>query len=338
MLVYWLVPTLIIAVLVILYVYAFRFEPSNFKLSQVDIFLRQLGERSKDRKGLPYLTILHLSDFHLRKNRKGKKLFKFVQGLADQEVDLIFITGDLVEQDKNIPYLVEMLKPLKARYGKFAVLGVHDYYDKKASEFIRNMFKRKRTYKRQNDIERLIAELGNIGVEVLQNKVVDIDNPYEDIRGIQVAGIDDPVILRKNIGAAFGKPSDAPLSGPEKNTYYQEKYREHFRLSDKDFHLLEEKAKLLLCLVHTPDSETLVDLAEQGADIIFSGHTHGGQVRLPLVGALLTGCKLNQKYASGLFYFKRFVLYVSRGLSEGRYSQFRFFCQPEASIVNIYKK
>jgi len=100
-LVYWLVPTLIIAVLVILYVYAFRFEPSNFKLSQVDIFLRQLGERSKDRKGLPYLTILHLSDFHLRKNRKGKKLFKFVQGLADQEVDLIFITGDLVEQDKN---------------------------------------------------------------------------------------------------------------------------------------------------------------------------------------------------------------------------------------------
>ncbi|MCG9479543.1 MAG: metallophosphoesterase [Actinomycetia bacterium] len=338
MLVYLLIAILIIAAAVALYLYAFRFETTNFKLSQVDIFLRQIGKKSRDRKGKPYLSILHLSDFHLRKNLKGRRMFEFVQSLTSLEVDLLFITGDLVEQDKNISHLIEMLKPLKARYGKFAVLGVHDYYDKKVSEFLKNMFKRKRTYHRRNDIERLIKELDGIGIKVLQNQVAEIDSPDEDIRGIRVAGIDDPIILRKDLEAAFGQSNNIPVAKVEKDRYYQEKYPEVFKLSDKKFHLLEEKAKLLLCLVHTPDSETLVDLAEQGADIVFSGHTHGGQVRLPGVGALLTGCKLSHKFASGLFYFKEFVLYVSRGLSEGRYSQFRFFCPPEASIIRLYKK
>ncbi|MDZ7836918.1 MAG: metallophosphoesterase, partial [Actinomycetota bacterium] len=130
-----------VAAAVAFYLYAFRFETTNFKLSQVDIFLRQVGKKSRDRKGRPYLTILHLSDFHLRKNLKGRRMFEFVQSLASLEVDLLFITGDLVEQDKNISYLIEMLKPLKARYGKSAVLGVHDYYHKRVSEFLNNMLR-----------------------------------------------------------------------------------------------------------------------------------------------------------------------------------------------------
>jgi len=330
---------IIIAVLVLmaaagLYVYAFRYEPANFRLSYVDIYLRQLGKKSKDRKGRPFLTILHLSDFHLRKNRKGKKLYQFVQSLSQHEPDLLFITGDLVEKDENIPYLVDMLKPLKARYGKFAVLGVHDYYDKKITEFLKNMVKRKKRYRRENDIARLSRELDTVGIKVLRNQMVEIDSPDLDIKGIRIAGIDDPILEKSDIPLAFGENS----SSKKDRAYYREKYPEYFKLRGKDFHLLEENANLLLCLVHTPDSHAIIDLAERGADIIVSGHTHGGQVRLPLVGALITGCRLKARFASGLFYFKRFVLYVSRGLSEGRYSQFRFLCPPEASIIRVYKK
>ena len=81
-----------------------------------------------------------------------------------------------------------------------------------------------------------------------------------------------------------------------------------------------------------------MDLGQLGTDIIISGHTHGGQVRLPVIGAILSGCNIRTRYASGLFYFKQFVLYVNRGLGEGRYSQFRFFCQPEASLLTFYFK
>ncbi|MGM0365802.1 MAG: metallophosphoesterase [Actinomycetota bacterium] len=315
-------------------IYAIRYEPLNFKLSYVDINLRQLGKKSNGKKEKPYLTIMHLSDFHLRKNRKGKKLFKFVQGLGNYEVDLLFVTGDLVEKDENIDYLVEMLKPLKARYGKFAVLGVHDYYNKSVTEFLKNMVKRKKSYRRQNDITRLKEELGAVGIKVLQNQIEEIASPDNDIKGIRVAGIDDPILQRSDVALAFGENK----STKKDIAYYREKYPEYFKLKGKDFHLLEENVRLLLCLVHTPDSHTIVDLAERGADMVFSGHTHGGQVRLPLAGAVLTGCRLSPRFASGLFYFKKFVLYVSRGLSEGRYSQFRFFCPPEASIIRLYKR
>ncbi len=314
--------------------YAYRYEPSNFRLSDVGINLRQLGEKSNGLNGRPYLTILHLSDFHLRKNRKGKKLFEFVQSLSDCRPDLIFITGDLVDKDENIPYLVQMLKPLKAKYGKFAVLGVHDYYNKKISEFLRNMVKRKKKYLRQNDIPRLKKELGDIGIQVLQNQVVAIDGHNDPIKGIQVAGIDDPILDKADVDKAFGKNF-----GQQKDReYYRQKYIEHFRFKQRDFHILEEDARLVFALMHTPDSHTIIDLVQKGADIIFAGHTHGGQVRLPMTGAILTGCRLNPRYASGLFYFKKFVLYVSRGLGEGRFSQFRFFCSPEASMIRLYKK
>ncbi len=315
-------------------VYAFLYEPFRFSLSTVDINLRQLGKRSNSIKGKPYITILHLSDFHLRKNRKGRRLYKFIRGLSRYKPDLIFITGDLVDKDENIPYLVECLKPLKAKYGKFAVLGVHDYYNKKITEFLKNMFKRKKSYQRENDIPRLKNELESIGIKVLQNQAEDIESPLGDIEGISVVGIDDPILEKANVSLAFGNGS----AEPKDIEHYRGKYPEYFKFKQKDFHLLDEHAKLLLCLVHTPDSHTIIDLAQRGADIIFSGHTHGGQVRLPLMGAVLTGCRLSPRYASGLFYFKKFVLYISRGLGEGRYSQFRFFCPPQASMVKVYKR
>ncbi len=315
-------------------IYAFRYEPFRFRLSQVDINLRQLGKKSNGPKGQPYLHILHLSDFHLRKNSKGKKMFAFVQSLARYEPDLIFITGDLVDQDQNIAYLAEMLKPLKAKCGKFAVLGVHDYYNKKVTEFVKNMIRRKKDYRRENDIARLKQALQSVGVTVLQNQRAAIRCRDADIKGIDIVGIDDPILEKAHVPAALDQegPRERSLS------YYRQKYPEYFRFKQRDFHLLEEDARLLLALVHTPDSHTIMDLAGQGADIIFSGHTHGGQVRLPLVGALLTGCRLSPRFASGLFYFKKFVLYISRGLGEGRYSQFRFLSAPQASMIRVYKK
>ena len=129
------------AIAVLIYWYAFIFEVSNFKLSEIEIFLKSQTEKSQagNTKSHPEFSVLHLSDFHLRKDAKGKKLFKFIQSLKSitPAPDFISITGDLVEKNENFPFLCKMLEGLNADYGKFAVFGVHDYFNKTPNEFLK---------------------------------------------------------------------------------------------------------------------------------------------------------------------------------------------------------
>jgi uncharacterized protein len=344
------VPAVVVSI-TILILYMFWYEPSNFKLSEADIFIsdnniQNESSRQSRSKGSPpktkvspLLTILHLSDFHLRKNSKGRKLFQFVRGLEKLEPDFIFITGDLVESNRNIDYLVEMLSPLRAKSGKYVILGVHDHYEKAFTEFAKNMFKKKRAYMRENDIQYLGSKLKDIGVEILLNERRSHELGEKGIDSVEIIGLDDPVINRIDINKAF--PDSYNPGGNKirlrKGADYKKAYRSVFALSDKKVHRLNEKGKLRLVLLHTPDSDSIIELAGRKTDIIFCGHTHGGQVRLPLVGAVISGCNIKTKFASGLFYFKNIVLFVTRGLGEGKYSQFRFYCQPEANLIRIYK-
>ena len=329
----------IAAVLAALYLYAFKYEPANFKLSDVDIFIKDnlKFKAGKNKSDKPILTFLHLSDFHLRKNSKGKKLFKFVRNLSKLNVDFIFITGDLMENDKNIEYLISMLSPLKAKYGKYAVFGVHDHYNKALVEFIRNMFKKKKRYKRENDVTYMAKRLKDIGIEVLRNESRRINIGSYDIGDIEIIGLDDPIINKIDIVKAFSHIDHIDSLKLLKKSDYKNAYKSIFKLKEEKIHKINNRGKLRIILMHTPDTNSIINLARKEVDIIFGGHTHGGQVRLPLVGAVVSGCKIKTKFASGLFYFKNFVLYVTRGLGEGRYSQFRFYCQPEASLVKIYK-
>jgi predicted MPP superfamily phosphohydrolase len=376
---------IIIAILIVLLIfYAFVYEVTNFTLSEANIYITDSSDNSKgeddghggnvkcqhgrsrkdnvecadDGAGKPLLTILHLSDFHLRKNFKGRKLSEFVKSLSRLKPDFIFITGDLLGggRDGSINNLIDMLSHLKAKQAKYAVLGVHDHYDKAFVEFVKNMFKRKRAYRKENDISYLAKRLKETGIEILINekRLFELDDNKSSIRGInsiEIIGLDDPVINKMDIGRAFSTRDDsASTSGNNNNDNnfidphlqdkeaYKRAYREVFKLNEKKIHTLNEKGKLRIALIHTPDNDSIISLAKRNTDIIFCGHTHGGQVRLPFIGAVISGCKLKTKFASGLFYFTNTVLYVTRGLGEGKYSPFRFYCQPEVSLVNIYKK
>ncbi|OQA23079.1 MAG: phosphodiesterase YaeI [Actinobacteria bacterium ADurb.Bin346] len=359
------------------YWYAFRYETGNFMLSRVRINLR--AQPASDGKGLikkdagtesesasgagsynspvscsyekkPFFTALHISDLHLRKDRNGTKLSSFIKSLKYLEPDFLFITGDLAEKNEYYSILTDMLSSLKANRAKYAVFGVHDYYNKSAWEFIRNMMKKKKTYKRGNDTEELAEKLSSAGITVLQNEKVSINIPVEGqnraIR-LEIAGIEDPVIEKADINKVFaeesrnqgkshsaGLPAEKNAGSPDKKSVSAA--RQAFILSDKDEHVLNSPEKMLICLTHTPDQDLIRDLSANGADLIISGHTHGGQVRLPGIGAIISGCNIKTKYASGLFYFKKFVLFISRGLGTGRYSPFRFYCQPEAVMLEIY--
>ncbi len=90
---------------------------------------------------------------------------------------------------------------------------------------------------------------------------------------------------------------------------------------------------VLLC--HAPDYvDTLLTLPEgQAVSFMLSGHTHGGQVRMPFAGPLILP-PLGRKYVEGWFRFGDLQLYVNRGL--GTVSvPFRFDCPPEITLFTL---
>jgi predicted MPP superfamily phosphohydrolase len=89
-------------------------------------------------------------------------------------------------------------------------------------------------------------------------------------------------------------------------------------------------------LYHTPD-EILSVAAAGRADLYCAGHTHGGQVALPLYGALVTLSKFGKKYERGLHREGGTSLYVSRGLGmEGGHApRVRFFARPEVTVIEL---
>lgn len=87
-----------------------------------------------------------------------------------------------------------------------------------------------------------------------------------------------------------------------------------------------------LLLVHNPD---FVEMLPQGRiDLALCGHTHGGQVRLPLVGAPIVPSCFGQKYASGLVQGPSTLVYVNRGIGLIP-PPVRFNCRPEITLLQL---
>lgn len=88
-------------------------------------------------------------------------------------------------------------------------------------------------------------------------------------------------------------------------------------------------------LYHSP--ELMPQAVEHKIDLYLCGHTHGGQVRLPFIGPLLTSSQLGRRFVMGLYRYGRTHLYVSRGVGlEGLSApRVRFLCPPEITLVTI---
>jgi len=92
---------------------------------------------------------------------------------------------------------------------------------------------------------------------------------------------------------------------------------------------------LKLLLAHAPD--IALEAADAGFDLYLCGHTHGGQIRLPLIGALASSSQLGKRFIMGRYAVKGMTLYTSRGLGmEGLGApRARFLCPPEIILWEI---
>jgi predicted MPP superfamily phosphohydrolase len=99
-----------------------------------------------------------------------------------------------------------------------------------------------------------------------------------------------------------------------------------------------EEEHFTILLHHTPD--LALDAAEAGIDLQLSGHTHGGQVRLPFYGALVSGLLYGKMFESGRHQIGRMTLYVTRGIGMegGGAPRVRFLCPPEIILWEISGK
>ena len=95
----------------------------------------------------------------------------------------------------------------------------------------------------------------------------------------------------------------------------------------------------VLGVTHAPYQRVMNRFVELGADAIFGGHTHGGQVCLPGFGALVANCDIPLKQAKGLSTWtqgeRTVPLNVSAGCGHSIYAPVRFACRPEATLLTL---
>lgn len=107
---------------------------------------------------------------------------------------------------------------------------------------------------------------------------------------------------------------------------------------DRDFEAIPLLAKDMpdslysILLAHTPDYARYA--AKHNFDLVLSGHTHGGQVRLPFIGAPLVQISLGQKFVQGLQKIEKTRVYTTRGIGTV-WVPMRFLCPPEITHIQL---
>jgi uncharacterized protein len=94
----------------------------------------------------------------------------------------------------------------------------------------------------------------------------------------------------------------------------------------------ESRGLLHLVLTHTPDN--IYRLAEDNVDMVFAGHYHAGQVRLPLRGSFIVPSLYGCRFDHGHFVMGKTHLFVASGIGAS-YPPVRIYCQPDIFVVDI---
>jgi predicted MPP superfamily phosphohydrolase len=275
--------------------------------------------------GQPPLTVLHLSDLHLTL-ADGRRL-RFLERLAGEPVDLVVLTGDMLGEPAALGPVLDALGRFRPRLGSVAVLGSNDYWAPRfrnpLSYFLGPSSRRHRSSGR-NPWRELVVGLEERGWTVLCNR-------RDRLGDVELAGMDDPHIRRDDLQVAVPPESSTGGLGPDPPGHPLGVPRTPPGPPDPP-------TRVRIGVVHSPYRRNLDAFEGNGYRLLLAGHTHGGQVRLPGVGALVTNCDLPRAQVRGLSRWGSSWLHVSAGLGTSKYAPFRFACRPEASLLTVVSR
>ncbi|MDR0432652.1 MAG: metallophosphoesterase [Bifidobacteriaceae bacterium] len=295
------------------------------------------------------LRVLHLSDLHLACTPAGARLAAWVRELAAERPDFVALTGDNFSRANGLPVILDALAPLTGLPGAF-VFGSNDYLSARPKNPAHYLLTRLRPHpgpernmrdghvrpgsgaggERQRAVADGLARYANwhgderefdLPWTALRDALVragwfDLNNARANLQlgtiQVRLVGLDDPHIDRDNL---------PPPPGPE-------------------------AGGLVIGLVHAPYRRALCALSDDGADLILAGHTHGGQLALPIHGALVVNCDVGTSRSRGLHGWpgprpdqpggaESVWLHISAGLGTSPYVPLRFAARPEATLLTL---
>ncbi len=159
-----------------------------------------------------------------------------------------------------------------------------------------------------------------------------IDGPqYACMGNLDVLGDFDGLLKRAGVKALHGDSVECTANGvPLLITGFPSGYNDFIKKTLRDL----PPQPFSIVLYHHP--EGFPETWESHADLMLAGHTHGGQVRLPFYGALITLDRYGKRYESGRYDEQGKTLIVSRGLGcEPGVPEVRFLCRPEVVVIDL---
>lgn len=255
------------------------------------------------------LRVLHISDAHMAPWQHRKQ--DWLASLAQLKPDLIINTGDNLGHRDGLTGIRRAFEPLAGIPGVF-VHGSNDVIGPSPRNPIRYFAGPSERPRELNflDTDAMDAyftdELGWTSLNNAAARLTVAGNPL-DLFGVSDAHCDWDRLedLPGAIDSLGPRPSDTTVLG----------------------------------VTHAPYQRVLNGFVDLGADAVFGGHTHGGQVCLPGFGALVANCDIPLKQAKGLSTWtqgdRTVPLNVSAGCGNSIYAPVRFACRPEATLLTL---
>ena len=228
--------------------------------------------------------------------RRDPRKAEWLSGLPD--ADITVVTGDFLAEPEAIEAAVVGVRSTRGRLASWFVLGSNDSYVPRPLNYLSYFRSRERSRRRavRGRAPELVTRLVADGWEDLTNVRREV---ALDGLPVELLGLDDAHIERHDLRVVPRRAED----------------------------------RFGFAVMHSPDSAP--EAAACGYDLIVAGHTHGGQVRLPFVGALTTNSTMPRRLASGLIRIGPCWMSLSPGLGTSKYAPFRFWCRPEATLLEL---
>ena len=253
--------------------------------------------------GSPDMRVLHFSDLHLTPRRKRE--IADIKSFISLKPDLVISTGDFLAHRDAVPVALDALDELLNLPGLY-VFGSNDYYEPSFKNPIKYLMKDDGTRKLGKELpwqelDRSLSQRGWINVNT--SKVMIVINGIT----IEARGTDDAHLGLDNYSIVKGDVN--PI------------------------------AQISIGITHAPYLRVLNSMSEDKLDVIFAGHTHGGQIRVPWITgskALTTNCDLPLWRSRGITKDNNESwLNVSAGMGTSPYFRLRILSSSEVTLLTI---